>query len=100
MGISMSGKIYIGSVGIEIAISTGINLTNATSYKFRVLKPDGNEIEWSASIVDMVSGVLSYTTVEGDLDVVGTWKLNARVAFPGEVFYGETTIFQVFDKFK
>ena len=51
------------------------DLSAATTTNFVVEKPDSSVVTWTASFdSDGTDGVLKYTTVSGDLDMVGIWS--------------------------
>lgn len=69
-------------------LATGQDLTHATKLGIKVVRPDGTAIMWNASVATQdengnlltpADGYLSYTTVEGDLDLSGTYYLQAYV---------------------
>ena len=92
-----TGKIYKDDWGIVFSVSAGIDLTNATTYKLKVIKPDGRNVEWACSIATpATTGYLTYTSVSGDVDVTGSYKLNAYVTFASGAFTGENAVFRVY----
>ena len=94
----MSGKIYKGDYGVVIRVDTKINLTGVTSQLLRVSKPDGREVVWSCAVESpATSGFVTYTTVSGDLDVSGTYKLYAEVLFASAKYLGEVATFRVYN---
>jgi len=93
----MSGKIYVGDFGVFVDVSTGIDLTGATHYELSITKANGRKVIWPPTpVVPLSGGILRYTTVSGDLDVLGDYKLQAKVTFPSGYFIGETAIFHVY----
>jgi hypothetical protein len=91
-------KIYKGEYGIEIRCKTGIDLTGAQTTELHVSKPDGRTMRKTATIEAPESaGILTYTTVRGDLDVPGTYRIYSYVTFASSSFRGETAVFQVYD---
>jgi hypothetical protein len=94
----MAGKIYKGDYGVVVRVDTKINLTSSTSYTLKVKKPDGREVDWACTIeVPATGGILTYTTVSGNLDVAGTYKLYALVGFASGNFIGEVATFRVYN---
>jgi hypothetical protein len=92
-----TGKIYQNDWGVVFSVLVSIDLTLATAYKLKIIKPDGRNVEWIPTVVSpATSGYLTYTSVSGDLDVVGNYKLNAYVTFTTGVFTGETAVFRVY----
>jgi len=95
------GKFYTDEVGRVISVSVGIDLTGATIKKILVLKPNGQKPEWTGVVTgSAVEGVFSYTTVAGDLNCAGVWKVQAYVENSGKKVYGQTATFTVYDKFQ
>lgn len=99
----MADKHYVDTVGLVIYVATDIDLSSATNTKLLVQKPSGEEVEWSATaVVDEFGETtrLKYTTVSGDLDEEGFYKLQASATISGWTGKGRTTSFKVYAKFK
>jgi hypothetical protein len=97
----MAGRIYVGDWGVTIRVSTGIDVTSSTSRKLKVSKPNGVQATWNATIeTPGTAGIIYYTTVDGDLNVVGDYKVQAEVVFATGDLLGETAIFTVYDEWK
>lgn len=80
-------NIFVGTVGLRIRVSLGINLAGAGTAKIKVKKPDGTTTEWTASVESALQGVIYYDTVDGDLDMSGTWLLNGVWDPDGDNYY-------------
>lgn len=94
-------KIYIGDYGTIFRVSTGADLTDASAAKMKIKKPDNTEIEWTADIDAPASdGIISYTTLDGDLDSAGVWSLQSLITFPSGVWSGDTVTFTVYTEYK
>jgi hypothetical protein len=92
-----TGKIYVGDWGVVFSVLVGIDLTLATAYKLKIIKPDGRNVEWTPTVATpATAGYLTYTSVLGDLDVAGNYKLNAYVTFSTGAYTGETAVFRVY----
>lgn len=89
---------YKGSVGIGIVVETGIDLNSSTSSVLNVKKPQGSEVVWDADVYQTTKVI--YVTEEGDFDEVGLYYIQARVEFGDSIFFGETTVLQVKDRYK
>jgi hypothetical protein len=77
----MNDEYFIGqSVYIELDPAP-FDPSGGTSPLIKYEKPDGTTGQWNASIV---GGKITYTTNSTDLDVPGTWKLQAFVIKGGE----------------
>jgi hypothetical protein len=74
------GDITVGDVGINIVATADETLTGETTY-FKFVKPSGATISRAA----VESGyTATYTTVDGDIDEAGTWRIylyNATTGF-------------------
>lgn len=94
----MAGKIYKGDYGVVVRVNTEIDLTSSTGHTLKVYKPNGIKADWACAVESPATGgILTYTTVSGDLDVVGTYKLYAEVLFAGpSKFLGEVATFRVY----
>ncbi len=95
------GKVYKNDYGVLVKVKTGTDLTDVVTKQLKVTKPDGREMNWAATVQSPATeGILYYTTVSGDFDQAGLYKLQAYVTFAGSRFRGETAVFQIFDEFK
>jgi hypothetical protein len=73
-------KVYVGDVGTEIVLDCGSSISAATSLEMRVRKPGGQVVTWQATLSG--TQAMTYTTVAGDLDLPGVYKLQAKVVLP------------------
>lgn len=94
-------KFYIGDDGTGLIVNLGTDIDGATDTKLKVRKPDRQEVEWPASVVEIdgAKNFLKYITQTGDLDQVGTYKLQASLTLGPWSGLGETTSFQVHSTF-
>lgn len=95
-------KIYNTDIGVEILLDTLADLTNYATLTYRVTKPDDTIITWTPTLKGTAEqGILSYITQENDLDLVGTYKIQARITFTGgEQHDSNTQNFRVFGEFQ
>jgi|SRR5690606_16127946 len=93
--------LHVGEIGATLEVTVGESLNGLSSAVFAVRKPDGTEVEWSASVVgDEDDGVLEYATVDGDLDQAGVYKLHAKANFAnGRQLIGDKATFEVYETF-
>lgn len=96
--MTLADKIYIDEVGKPIKIDCGESLATATAQEIAVLKPDGTETTWTASVVD--TNFLQHDSEVGELDQAGNYLLMANVTLGGELKKGNTTILRVYGDFK
>jgi hypothetical protein len=95
-------NIYKNSVGITFEVSTEYDLTSTTNTALLVKKPSNKTATWPAIVYgDPTNGVLSYTSVSGDLNEDGFYFLQAYTEFPtGKVLYGVASRFKVMDSYE
>ena len=90
-------KHYIDTIGIVIRVDVVEDITTATDPKLYVRKPDGTEVIWIPS----KSGTthFEYTTVSGDVDQSGFYRLQAGFTIDGWTGRGGTAEFTIYPKF-
>ena len=91
-------KSYIDDIGTVITVDVGVDITDATSVKLLVKKPDGTEVEWTGTVYS--TQYIRYTVVEDDFDQAGTYKVQSYVVTPDGTWKGETDSFKVYDEYK
>lgn len=90
-------KPYVGDTGTAIVLDCGQNITAATARTIEVRKPDGSTASWTASASG--TDAISYTTLAGDLDQQGQYRLQALVTLPSGTWRGETAVLTVYAAF-
>jgi hypothetical protein len=94
-------KIYVNDIGRTISVSVGEDLTGATVTLIKVLKPNGEQPDWVGTIQSPPSnGILTYTTVDGDLDCHGAWFVQGYMEKGSRKVRGETATFTVYRRWK
>ncbi len=92
-------KTYQNAIGKQIVLNTETNLSTAVSPTISVRKPvSGTVVEWPAVVIETTK--LRHYTVDGDLDELGTYYLQAITGLPGYDEPGETDTLKVYEKFK
>lgn len=88
---------FVGDT-IRIYLNTSIDLTTYSTYKIKYKKPDGTTDEWTATLDSGNTKRIYYDTTISDLDLAGTWTLQAEV-LDGEttILHGKMVNFKVFD---
>lgn len=92
----MGGVIYVGDVGTEIRLDIGQE--GATNASIEWMKPGGITGSWPA----IVHGTeVTYRVEEGDLDVPGAYRLQAKAELHGGWRgLGETAVIHISPRFK
>lgn len=98
-----SGEIRIDDVGTQFLItlkdgSDIVNLAGATVKQIIFHKPDSSLLTKNASLyTDGTDGKLYYTSIDGDLDQEGLWKIQVVVNFTSSAkFHSDIGTFQVY----
>lgn len=88
---------FVGDV-VKISLDTKITLTGMNVY-VKYVKPNGVKGSWTGGIDPSDDQVIVYTTGMVDLDVAGTWKLQAyaSAAAPPYVGHGKWVDLEVFE---
>jgi len=78
--------------------TTVANISTASTKTFIFGRPDGSTFNKTAVFVtDGSDGLLEYATVDGDLNVAGTWSLQVYVVTSAGSHYSNIGNFKVFD---
>lgn len=96
-----ANEIHVGDVGTVFSLNIYqdgelADLSPAIDLKFIFLKPDGVCIERTASI-GANNHIMTYTSIAGDLDVAGSWKMQGKVTFAASSFSTDAQKFKVYD---
>lgn len=88
---------YLGDTPL-IKINCLYDISNASVFEIKFKKPNDETGKW----VGTLSGTqyIEYQTVVGDLDVVGTWTLQAFVDWGVIEKFGNAVTFKVNDLFR
>jgi hypothetical protein len=77
--------------------TTIVDLSTATSKQLIFQKPDNTNLIKTASLyTDGTDGIIQYTTVAGDLDIVGVWSIEAFIVFGTNQWHSDVSQFRVF----
>lgn len=94
--------IRYGDVGVRFDVTITDNytdlpldLTTATAAHIYLRKPSGEVLDETATVTDADAGVISYTTVSGDLDELGEWEIQGRVWFGTDTYGTDPVSFAV-----
>ena len=96
--------IKVGDIGtvfkITLTDSNGIvDISVASTMNINFRKGNSNTISRTAvHTTDGTDGKLQYTTIAGDLDVSGDWKMEAFIVLPSGSWTSNCIDFKVYDK--
>jgi len=91
-------KNYVGDIGTVITVDCEEDISAATNTILKVEKPDGTEVEWTASIYD--TNYLQYTVVAGDFDQEGVYTVQANLSISGWSGSGDSASFIIHNEYK
>lgn len=97
-----ANEVHVGDVGtiFEVEIldgATPVPLTGATITDIIIKKPDGTSVTWTAVVYgDPLQGKIRYTTITGDIDQAGQWRLQVHIAIPGGAWRSDIGCFPVY----
>lgn len=86
-------SIFLGDSGTKLILECGTTISTATKREVRYMKPSGARGTWTGGQETTTS--ISYVTLAGDIDEVGTWKFQAYVEILGQKLYGTVTTIKV-----
>lgn len=99
----LDDKVYINDIGTSFRATikeddVAVPINDATTKEFVFQPPDGISITKTASFyTDGSDGIIQYLTVDGDMNVSGLWKLQARIVTPTWNGRSDMVEFKVFD---
>lgn len=85
--------IFRTSIGAKIEVTLSYDLTTNTGVTFVIRKPDGQIVNWTATVDNAGAGIVSYLVQDGDLNLIGRYFLQPVVIFTGKRFFGEQVTF-------
>lgn len=89
--------VYVGEVGVPLALECGIDLSAATQVSIEVRRPDGTTTSWSGVVHNLTA--VGYVTAAPDLSQQGSWRLQARIVWPGSDRLGATAVLSVLPRY-
>ena len=92
-----NGQIYQGDIGTVFLIDTKSNISTGTVFQLKIKKPSGTEVIWTGELSGTTK--VQYTTVAGDLNESGLYKLQVYVEIPSWRGRGKTAEFTVYKAF-
>lgn len=73
-----------------------VDISGATTKQIIIQNPNGASTTYTASFMtDGTDGQLYYETQSGELDIVGTWKCQAKVVLSGGTYRSPVQSFRV-----
>lgn len=98
----MTCGIHLGDTGTQFRVTvqdcdeTVIDISDATTTEIIFKKPTGDTVTKLASFyTDGTDGIIKYTAVSGDIDTVGSWKIQSHIITPSGEWNSEFKSFKV-----
>lgn len=85
-------EIRVGDIGTSIIVTikddgSAVDVSSATPITFTFCKPNGTNVTKTGVLnTTGVDGKVKYVTVDGDIDLAGTWKYQVTVTISGSVW--------------
>lgn len=99
----MENEIRLNDVGtiFRVTFKDGayiVDISVATTKQFIFKKPSGSNLTVSGSLyTDGTDGILQYTTVEGDLNETGLWKIQGYLVIGTNKHKSDIYTFRVYN---
>ena len=97
-----SNEIHKNDIGTVFKVtikdgSSSVDISTSTTKQLIFKKPSGQKLEANASYyTDGSDGIITYTTVDGDLNEEGMWKIQGKIILSGgNTFNTDLTSFKV-----
>lgn len=99
----MANEIHTGDIGTTIILVVKdeddeiVDISGATAMTIVITEPSGTRTEYTADFyTDGADGMMSYVTVEGDIDEAGLHRAQGIVELDGGTFYTSIVSFKVY----
>jgi len=98
----MASEVQVDSFGWNLdlrlvdQLASPINISTATLCEYIAKKPDGSKMTVSSVLVtDGSDGKLRHLVVQGEINVVGSWQIQAHVVMPTQDLWSSVLMFDV-----
>ena len=98
----MTDEIHLNDVGTVFKITikdqdgSVVDVSSASVKQIWLGKPKGGKLTKTAEFdTDGTDGVIKYTSISGDLNVTGTWEIQAHVTTPAGTWHSTIDTFEV-----
>lgn len=96
-----ANEVHLNDIGVQFVVTLKdddetIDISAATTKNFLFKKPSGDLLTKAGTLVtDGTDGKLSYTTASGDLNEVGTWKMQCNIIIGTYNWHSDVISFKV-----
>jgi hypothetical protein len=99
--------IYQNDSGIVLTVqligadNLPINISLANQVYILFTRPNDTTFQVDGSFAtDGKDGIVQYITQTGDLNIVGTWRMQVEVLLPGDVYHSDINMFKVLENIR
>ncbi len=98
----MASEIHVGDVGTQLIMTVKddgvvVDISGASILQVILKKPDGQTYTKTGILyTDGTDGKMYYTSVDGDFNAAGNYKLQGKVVLAGGTYYTSISDFKVY----
>ena len=101
--MTCENEIHVGDIGTSFTMvlkecDVVVDISTATVKDIIFRKPDSEKtvvIQTAEFVTDGIDGEIEYITILNDLDIKGTWYIQAKVTLPTGTWSSDTSKFKV-----
>ena len=94
-------RLFLDDVGANIVVATGNTTIPGTAVLSLIVeKPGLSVVTWAltAPMINLTTGICTYTTLAGDLDEVGEYRVQVHGVFTDADLYSDIDTFNVMER--
>lgn len=98
----MASEIHVGDLGTQLIMTVKddgviVDISSASALNVIIKKPSGQSyIKTGTLLGDGTDGKMYYTSISGDFDVAGLYKIQGKVTINGAIYYTSISSFKVY----
>lgn len=98
----MASEIHVGDVGTQLIMTVKddgvvVDISSASLLQVIIRKPDGQSYTKTGTLyTDGTDGKMYYTSISGDFNAAGTYKIQGKVILIGGTYYTSISDFKVY----
>ena len=97
----MAGEIHVDDVGTKFLVTVqdsgvAVDVSVASILQINFRKPDGVTMNKVGTLhTDGIDGKIYYTTIAGDMNAAGVYKIQGKIGLPSGTYYTDIQTFKV-----
>ena len=97
----MASEIHVGDIGTQLIMTVKddgvvVDISSASTLNVIIKKPDGESYTKTGTLyTDGTDGKMYYTSVNGDFNAAGSYKIQGKVVLTGGTYYSSISTFKV-----